>query len=140
MARAPNWLLAWSRPRSSPRGPAMWCSTTCLTWAARQPQQVQGCLSTQTLINAMVAAFNTQLKTGVAGETKILYVDLYATSHDQVINPAPYGLSNTSTPACATNILSGNSLVCNATNLITGDVSHFMFADDVLPTLHTKIR
>lgn len=89
---------------------------------------------TQTLINAMVAAFNTQLKSGVAGETRILYVDLYATSHDQVINPGPYGLSNTSTPACATNILSGNSLVCNATNLIAGDVSHFMFADDVLPT------
>lgn len=88
----------------------------------------------QALINAMVATFNAQLKAGVAGEAKILYVDLYATSHDQVINPGPYGLSNTSTPACATNILGGNSLVCNGSNLITGDVSHFMFADDVLPT------
>ena len=90
--------------------------------------------NTQALINAMVAAYNTQLKSGVSGEAKILYVDLYATSHDQGINPGPYGLSNVTTPACATNILGGNSLVCNGTNLITGDVSHFMFADDTLPT------
>ena len=90
--------------------------------------------STQALINAMVDAFNAQLKGGTANEAKILYVDLFGTSHDQIINPAPYGLSNTTTPACATNILGGSSLVCNGTNLIAGDVSHFMFADSTLPT------
>lgn len=90
--------------------------------------------STQSLINAMVNAFNAQLKAGVAADGKILYVDLWSTSHDQIINPAPYGLSNTSTPACGPNILGGSSLVCNASNLIVGDVSHFMFADDVQPT------
>lgn len=90
--------------------------------------------ATQGLINVMVGAFNAQLKTGVANDAKILYVDLFATSHDQIINPAPYGLSNTTTPACGPNILAGNSLACNGTNLIDGDVSHFMFADSVLPT------
>ena len=90
--------------------------------------------STQALINAMVGAFNAQLKAAIAAEAKVLYVDLWSTSHDQIINPAPYGLSNTSTPACATNILGGASLVCNGSNLIAGDVSHFMFADDVQPT------
>jgi outer membrane lipase/esterase len=89
---------------------------------------------TQALINAMVGAFNSQLMTGVSSEAKILYVDLFSTSHDQVINPAPYGLSNTSTPACGVNILSGSALVCNASNLIAGDVSHFMFADTTMPT------
>lgn len=88
----------------------------------------------QGLINTMVATFNTQLKSGLGTDSKILYVDLFTTSHDQIVNPGPYGLTNTSTPACATNILEGNSLVCNGSNLIAGDVSHFMFADEVLPT------
>jgi outer membrane lipase/esterase len=85
--------------------------------------------ATQTLIKLMVSTFNTQLKAGLATEAKALYVDLYSTSHDQIINPAPYGLSNTSTPACTV-----KSLVCTGKTLIAGDVSHFMFADDVLPS------
>lgn len=90
--------------------------------------------STQALIAAMVDAFNSQLKAGVASETKILYVDVYGISHDQVSNPGPYGLTNTSTPACGPNKLGTTSLVCNGTNVIAGDVSHYMFADDIHPT------
>jgi phospholipase/lecithinase/hemolysin len=92
---------------------------------------------TQKLIQAMVAAFNDQLKAAVAGEAKVLYVDLATISRDQSVNPAPYGLTNTTTPACdltsAKNPL-GSSLVCNKNNLISGDVSHYMFADTVHPT------
>jgi phospholipase/lecithinase/hemolysin len=92
---------------------------------------------TQKLITAMVAAFNDQLKAAVAGEPKVLYVDLASISRDQSVNPAPYGLTNTTTPACdlspAKNPL-GSSLVCNKNNLISGDVSHYMFADSVHPT------
>jgi phospholipase/lecithinase/hemolysin len=85
----------------------------------------------------MVATFNDQLKAAVAGDAKVLYVDLASISRDQAVNPAPYGLTNTSTPACdlspAKNPL-GSSLVCNKNNLISGDVSHYMFADSVHPT------
>jgi phospholipase/lecithinase/hemolysin len=92
---------------------------------------------TQALIKAMVAAFNDQLKAAVAGEGKVLYVDLATISRDQATNPAPYGLTNTTTPACdltpAKNPL-GSSIVCNKNNLIAGDVSHYMFADAVHPT------
>jgi len=92
---------------------------------------------TQKLIGAMVNAFNDQLKAAVAGEAKVLYVDLAAISRDQSVNPTPYGLTNTTTPACdlspAKNPL-GSSLVCNKNNLIAGDVSHYMFADTVHPT------
>lgn len=92
---------------------------------------------TQKLIQAMVAAFNDQLKAAVGGDAKVLYVDLAAISRDQSVNPTPYGLTNTSTPACdlsaAKNPL-GSSLVCNKNNLIAGDVSHYMFADSVHPT------
>ncbi|MES2902198.1 MAG: esterase [Pseudomonadota bacterium] len=90
--------------------------------------------SSQALINSMISTFNTQLKSGLAGEAKILHVDLWSVSHDQIANPAPYGLTNTSTPACASNILGGSSLVCNGSNLVAGDVSRYMFADGVLPT------
>jgi outer membrane lipase/esterase len=90
--------------------------------------------STQALINAMVKAFNDALKAGVAAEAKVLYVDLFTVSHDQAINPAPYGLTNVTKPACATNAFGSSSLICNGSNLIAGDVSHYMFADDVHPT------
>ncbi|MES2322416.1 MAG: SGNH/GDSL hydrolase family protein [Pseudomonadota bacterium] len=90
--------------------------------------------NTQALINTMVSTFNAQLKAGLGSEAKVLYVDLWSVSHDQIINPGPYGLTNTSTPACGANILGKASLVCTGANLISGDVSHYMFADDVLPT------
>jgi phospholipase/lecithinase/hemolysin len=91
---------------------------------------------TQALIKAMVAAFNDTLKASLGASDKVLYVDVAAISHDQATNPAPYGLTNTTTPACAAagNILGGSSLVCNKNNLISGDVSHYMFADSVHPT------
>ncbi|HEX8786542.1 MAG TPA: SGNH/GDSL hydrolase family protein [Telluria sp.] len=93
--------------------------------------------ATQQLIAAAVNAFNAQLKAGVASDAKVLYVDLFSISHDQVNNPAPYGLTNTSTPACdlsaAKNPL-GSSLICTKNNLISGDVSHYMFADQIHPT------
>jgi len=88
----------------------------------------------QELIKAMVNAFNTQLKNGLGDDPRILYVDLFSVSHDQAINPAPYGLTNVTTPACGPNVLGTSSLVCNASNVIAGDVSHYMFADDVHPT------
>jgi phospholipase/lecithinase/hemolysin len=88
----------------------------------------------QVLIQKAVDAFNAQLSAAVAGEPKVLYVDLWSISHDQVTNPGPYGLTNTTTPACGPNALGTTSLVCNATNVIAGDVSHYMFADDVHPT------
>ena len=85
----------------------------------------------------MVGAFNEQLRAGVSGEAKVLYVDVAAISRDQATNPGPYGLTNTTSPACDLspdkNPL-GNSLGCSKNNLISGDVSHYMFADSVHPS------
>jgi len=92
---------------------------------------------TQKLVATMVATFNQQLKAGLGDDAKLLYVDLATVSHDQAVNPAPYGLTVTNKPACdlstAKNPLA-SSLVCNKNNLISGDVSHYMFADGVHPT------
>ncbi|NNG25215.1 SGNH/GDSL hydrolase family protein [Telluria aromaticivorans] len=88
----------------------------------------------QALTAAMVNAFNTQLKNGLGSDDRILYVDLYAISNDQVKNPAPYGLTNTTAPACGRNALGTTSLVCTNANTVAGDVSRYMFADDIHPT------
>jgi outer membrane lipase/esterase len=91
--------------------------------------------SSRELIKAAVDAFNSQLKAGVASEPKVLYVDLFAVSHDQVQNPAIYGLTNVTTPACGPNALgTSSSLGCTLKTTIAGDVSHYMFADDLHPT------
>jgi len=98
--------------------------------------------STQALINAMVSAYNSALSTGLASESKVLLVDVFAVSHDQATNPGPYGLTNVSETACdlsnAKNPL-GSSLVCNGSNLKSGDVSHWSFADDVHPTPYNNL-
>jgi hypothetical protein len=90
--------------------------------------------NTQALIKAMAQAFNASLKAGLAGESKVLYVDLFTLSDDQAVNPGPYGLTNVTTPACGPNAFANSSMGCNQTNLISGDVSHYLFADDVHPT------
>jgi outer membrane lipase/esterase len=91
----------------------------------------------QSLILAMTDAFNAKLANGLAGEPKVLVVDVFAVSHDEAVNPDPYGLTNVSDTACdlspAKNPL-GSALVCNAGNLKPGDVSHYAYADDVHPT------
>ena len=93
---------------------------------------------TQKLVATMVSTFNAQLKAGLGDDAKILYVDLATVSHDQAVNPAPYGLTNTKDTACVVNDVTKNplssSLVCTKNNLISGDVSHYMFADGVHPT------
>jgi phospholipase/lecithinase/hemolysin len=90
--------------------------------------------SVNALIVQMVDAFNASLKTGLTGESKVLLIDLYAFSHDQILNPAPYGLTNTADPACPTTPLGNSALACTINLLASGDVGHFMFADDRHPT------
>lgn len=91
--------------------------------------------SSQALIKAMSTAFNDSLKAGVAGEAKILYVDLFTVGQDQVKNPAPYGLTNVTAPACTVNFLSVlSSIGCSSKTLASGDISHYLYADDVHPT------
>jgi phospholipase/lecithinase/hemolysin len=101
---------------------------------ANTPSGKSQSASVQDLIKSMVSTFNGKLSAGLSGDAKIMLIDLFSVSHDQVVNPGPYGLTNTSTPACGPNPLGTTSLACNASNTIAGDVSHYMFADDIHPT------
>jgi phospholipase/lecithinase/hemolysin len=83
----------------------------------------------------MVQAFNGALKTGIDALPQVAQVDVYALSQDALANPAVYGLTNTTAPACGPNLVGGNSLMCTVGNVYPGvDASHVMFADTVHPT------
>ena len=89
------------------------------------------------LLNTMVSTFNSQVQSGVGSSPNVLYVDANTQSHLNTQNPAQYGLTNVTSPAC--NLAStanplGSSLVCNSANVVSGDVSHYEFADMVHPT------
>jgi len=89
------------------------------------------------LVNSMVSTYNSNLQSNLAASSSILFVDVNTQSHLNTQDPAQYGLTNVTVPACnltaASNPL-GSSLVCNTGNVITGDVSHYLFADSVHPT------
>jgi phospholipase/lecithinase/hemolysin len=100
--------------------------------------------STQQLILAMTKAFNDKLKADLAGVVGVLFVDVFTEFQKQIANPAQYGLSNVKNTACdlrfGVNPLAtkdkadGSSLACKPSNLIPGDTSRYLFADDVHPT------
>ncbi len=52
------------------------------------------------LINSWVVAFNTQLTSKFAGNSKVAIVDFYGKFNDQIANPSNYGLTNVTTPVC----------------------------------------
>ncbi len=102
--------------------------------------------SVQDLALAMVTAYNNKLKDALAGTAGVLFVDAFTENQNQLKNPSQYGLSNVTKVACnlvfPANVLAansgglddGSSLVCNASNLVAGDTSRYLFADKVHPT------
>lgn len=97
------------------------------------------------LLGNMVNTFNNTLKTALAGTPGLLLVDAYTQGLDQYTNPAKYGITNVTTPACSSaapsatnpagNILGGSSLACTVNNTLSGvDVSSYFYADTVHPT------
>jgi phospholipase/lecithinase/hemolysin len=91
--------------------------------------------ATRGFVNTMVTTFNTTLNAGLAGKAGVIVVDAYTQGRDQVANPGQYALSNVTARACSTtstaNPLAGSSLTCTAASTVAGDVSKYLFADDV---------
>ncbi len=104
---------------------------------AKTPFALSQSAATQALINQMVTTFNSQLKAKLSTSSAVLHIDAYTTSREQFANPAYYGLTSVTLPACdltpQKNAL-GSSLVCNKGNLIPGVVTYYQFADAVHPT------
>jgi outer membrane lipase/esterase len=100
--------------------------------ASKSPSALLRDPQTQGLIDTMATTFNSQLQAGLSG-TNVLYVDAYTQVRLQTANPAQFGLTNVTTPACSTtspaNPLAGSSITCTQASLIPGDTSGFLFAD-----------
>lgn len=98
------------------------------------PTGIAQSASGKQLIAGMVSAFNLGLQVGIDGlSSSVLYVDLFAQSQAQLANPTAFGISNATTQACGANPLGTTSLACNIGNVKPGDISHYIFADDVHP-------
>ena len=54
----------------------------------------------EALFKSWLVAFDTQLKARAAGNSAVVHVDFYSSANDQFANPAQYGLTNVTTPAC----------------------------------------
>ena len=95
------------------------------------------------VISAMSTAFNSKLAAGLAAHNtdKVLQIDLAARFGEWAANPASFGFSNFTDPACnltkpSPNLL-GSALTCSTNNVIAGDVSRYAYADTVHVTPYT---
>ena len=52
-------------------------------------------------IQQWIQAFNTQLTTDIAGDTRVALVPFYQDFTDEIANPSAYGLTNVTTPTCS---------------------------------------
>ena len=77
----------------------------------------------EALFDSWVQAFNAQLAARAAGNSKVAIVDLYSSFKDQVANPAQYGFTNVTVPACpivgvdSSGLPAYNFAACTATAL-----------------------
>lgn len=96
---------------------------------AEERQQIQG------LMQQMARAFNDALLAGLpAQDARLLKVDIFTSSQAQAQDPAKYGISNITDPACNLAIMAlPTSLVCTDATVIAGDTSKYFYADDVHP-------
>lgn len=64
----------------------------------------------QAAIRQWLGAFNSRLAADVGGDARVALVDFYAGITDEMANPASYGLTNVTTPACPITGVDGSGL------------------------------
>lgn len=111
---------------------------------SKTPMALAQATSSQQLILAMTTAFNNALATGLANTAGVLVVDVFSEHQREIKDPAHFALTNVTDTVCDSSNASTrvnpadattfSSLVCNTTNVIAGDTTHYMFADDLHPT------
>jgi outer membrane lipase/esterase len=75
------------------------------------------------LVKTWVSAFNAQLASKLAGDSRVVVVDFYTEFNNQVANPAQYGLTDAALAACPVTALGADGLpeynfpACTATAL-----------------------
>ncbi|MEO7400956.1 MAG: SGNH/GDSL hydrolase family protein [Polaromonas sp.] len=137
MAQAATELSTYIKTLVIAKG-AKFVSVVNLPDVSQTPYVVSLGAQTQGLVSAMVTRFNSTLEAALAGTSGVLVVDAYAQGRAQYANPALFGLSNVTVPACSTtttaNPLKGSSITCTDLSTIPGDTTRYQFADNVHPT------
>lgn len=90
------------------------------------------------LLTSLVDTFNTTLQKYVADQSlNIVLIDANGSTKQVLANPAQYGVTNSTVPACDLSKLPGQSaLFCNQTTLIASADANYLFADDVHPSAY----
>lgn len=70
----------------------------------------------EALFKSWVVAFNTQLAARSSGNAAVVVVDLYTSFNDVIANPAQFGITNATTPACPI-VMSGGAPVLDSSGL-----------------------
>lgn len=91
----------------------------------------------QTLLSSLSSLYNGTLNAGLAGRDGIVPVDVYDLTREIMADPARYGFSNVTDPACGSN---SNALLCGPQGsgapytYAPGAQKTYFFADGVHPT------
>lgn len=82
--------------------------------------------------SALSNLFNSTLEAGLTSlNVDIVPINIYALLNEVIANPAAYGLTNVTTPACTT----ASSITCTAATLVAPNAAQtYLFADSVHPT------
>jgi phospholipase/lecithinase/hemolysin len=94
------------------------------------------------LIGALTQAFNSTLAASLNGVSGVLRIDSGAFFGDVLANPAKYGFTNTTLPACTIPTPQNpSSLYCSAATLAAANASNtYVFADGVHPTTNSHVQ
>jgi outer membrane lipase/esterase len=82
--------------------------------------------------SALSSLFNSTLEAGLSSlNVNIIPVNVYGLFNEIIANPAAYGFTNVTTPACTT----ASSISCTPATLVAPNAAQtYLFADDVHPT------
>ena len=101
------------------------------------PDAAAGGAAGKALASGLSGSYNSALFGGLAtANLSVIPVDTYHFLQEVVANPAAFGLTNVTNPACLTQPppAGASSLFCNPASTVPGGADKYLFADGVHPT------
>ena len=134
---AANELAGYVRDKILAKG-AVYVALVNLPDSAATPYGATLNADGRALLSTLVTTFNTTLQAAVKEMAlNVLLIDANDNAKQILANPAQFGVSNSTVPACDLTKLPGQSaLFCNQSTLIAGADANFLFADGVHPSAY----
>ena len=137
MAKAATELASYVRDKILAKG-AVYVAVMNLPDSAATPFGATLNADGRALLTSLVDTFNTTLQKFVTDQSlNVVLIDANGSTKQVLANPAQYGVTNSTVPACDLAKLPGQSaLFCNQTTLIASADANYLFADDVHPSAY----